>query len=394
MATAKLLALTSFAVNESNIIFTMKGTAKGLPESVESKAGVKGHRVVTLATDAHGPLYDLGKAIKVNGVTDVADEDADFFGWYTLNFVPKDNGGGLVPTAEGAEAKGEAGDSDAAAEEPAEVPRDVELLAQTAAQVKVIAKELGIKATGTKKVIVQRILDHEALAAHDAEAAGEPEAEEAPPAELTPAQKLIEGKVAEAKARIVTCDDEALLNAAKAAAKRSSVVKAIDKRIGQLNAPVKEVKPPKVDPEEEKRRNEASAILHALAPQIGELVGLLNAKRAKTALTRLVGLVQADGSIDVPDDILRGGSEGKGKIPMFFVDGAIHTVTKTHRDERGQCTYSVKCLEGGGYELVAVKGKRDDLKVGQLFKHGLELVQVLTGRERGIPTVWRWFNLA
>ena len=41
MATAKLLALTSFAVNESNIIFTMKGTAKGLPESVESKAGVK-----------------------------------------------------------------------------------------------------------------------------------------------------------------------------------------------------------------------------------------------------------------------------------------------------------------------------------------------------------------
>ena len=407
----KLLTLVAFAVTDhdpAHVQLTVTGAANLIPKGIESTKGTKGKRVIEIASDAAGPLYEMGAALHVNGATEMADDDADYFGWFKTNFVPTANGGELAAEGEEAAEAADDGDAtgDAAAPEPeaeaapTEPPTlEEQLGSMLAKDVKNYAKNLGLKPGTSKAATILVIMAYDgrhATALKNAKLAAEfVKANSANRDELD-ALRQVE---ADGKAR-----KSVLANIAKAlTALDASEAPAPEPEPEVAAAPESEAPPVEAPPVEKAKKARASGldddtkakaaeIVQGVQEPLKELVTLIGRKRAQTVLRRLVGALDAGGDVNI-DVILGGGSTGERKAPICHVLNATHSTTKRHRDDRGVCTYTIKCIENGGYELTGLEGNNTTVTVGDKFKHGLELIQKLTGRETGIPTVARWFGL-
>ena len=432
---SKLLTVVSFSVTTdtpASLIFGLKGGATLIPASVTHEKGPKGTRLATIKQDANGQLFDLGEKVKVNGTVSMKDDVADFWNWYTNHFVMASNGGGREPEEAAPAEEGHRfvdGVVEAVAAEKA-APADAEEAVEAAAApaFDLDAWIAGIRTRGDHGFALAdaaRIeeakealngLKANAVKAQAKAMGVKPGTSKAKTIDAIEAHVMrIPLALASVKAAKVfllsnseSVDDLNALKAAECGGKnRSSLVKAIDKALNALKAPAPTAPTAPTAPSvastsgsarssdlTDEAKAAAAELLKAIAEPLVEVVGLLGRKRAKTALTRLMMGTTDDGEIKVDiDTLLGGGADGERKSPIGHVAGQAHTVTKRHRDGRGTCTYTVTCLSGGGYKLTGLEGDRTDIKVGDTFKHGLALVQKLTGRETGIPTVWRWFNL-
>lgn len=148
---------------------------------------------------------------------------------------------------------------------------------------------------------------------------------------------------------------------------------------------------------DEERRARAIAILQTIATplqQLADAMGPIRAARAaRTVMTTPLADIDYVALVGTHARARPVRRDGEGRTLIGFQPGLEHTVTKHHRDDRGPSTYTVRCEEGGGYTLTAMRSARTDVRVGQRFSNGMELIKALTRREKGIPSVADWFGL-
>jgi hypothetical protein len=409
MALLTLVAFSVTADEPAGLLLTFKGAANLIPKNIPSDKGPKGQRVVKLSTGDTDPIFAVGEVTKINGAIEVADDDADYLTWFKDNFVPKGNGGGLVaedsdeePSDDEAPDEDSDEDSDADADEgsdedsaadnepPAASTLEAKLEGMLANEVKKYAKDLGVTPGTSKSATIAAIMAHENR--HEHALASAEEAKAFVTANSTNRAELdaLRQKEADGKARkgVLKHIAEALTALDKAeAAEAATKDPPVDEDAGEATTDTNN------SGLDDATKAKASEYVQGIAGPIGEMVTLLGRKRTQTILRRLVGATDDGGQVNLDVAFGSGGSDGERKSPICHVVGAVHTTTRKHRDERGVCEYTIECTAGGSYKLIGLTGNRKDIKVGDTFKHGLELIQKLTGRETGIPTVARWFGL-
>lgn len=252
----------------------------------------------------------------------------------------------------------------------------------------------------------------------DAEAAGEEDsgnvkeaAEEDDEGPLTPvkvtAQQLKESTVAELRDLLPGVKSLGLLEDAikleeESEKPRNSVLRLCEARKSDIMRTAAKADQAKKKQTAEKRREKAVAEKDAEIQKAHAERDSLEGDE-KALIEALMSLVKTKNVSYAKRFVMRhlnalAGGDASG--PLYHEPGLVFTKSKTHRNEWGKVTYTIRCLEGGKYELVDYEPspssptQRDDLERGTIYEHGKALLQAVSGKDVPGMSVYYYFRLA